>query len=80
MMVGGYELHLYCSNTTITDIQSRAGCYHAYHHNECWEYTGETAGETRGKARGYGWKLDLTNDRHYCPNCNGKKADTHVSS
>ena len=62
MIVGGYELHLYCDGDGCT-----AGEFGRYPKQT--EFTAEEGSKARSAARRKGWRLDLKNGTALCPSC-----------
>ena len=58
MIVGGFELHLYCDNDK-----------HIYLGNEPAQFVGETRDECYREAREKGWKILHKKRAAYCPKC-----------
>jgi hypothetical protein len=69
VIVGGYELHLYCDN--VPDRPWLPGDRHphdAFPHTDWGNF--EHGYEARAMARRCGWALDLKKGRALCPLCN----------
>lgn len=60
MIVGCYSLHLYCDTPQ---------CPHRPHRGPDFDAIGETGGEARDEARKAGWKIDMRQNKAYCPKC-----------
>lgn len=73
MIVGGYTLDLYCDAQKCIWVDLN-GCPRI----GPAQFIGETGGYARRVARHRGWKLDLENDRAFCPTC--VKAGLHKCS
>lgn len=72
MIVGGYELHLYCEHNAIQhgDVSDALGHrYDEFPHT----FYAETGAETRTAARKAGWRLDLNEGHAFCPKCTTKR-------
>lgn len=66
MIIGCYDLHLYCD---FSDEEYKHRGSGAYPGPARGEFTGETASEARQQARRAGWLIDIRNERALCPYC-----------
>jgi len=69
MIVGGYDLHLYCKNETLPLVGSDASCLKGFHrYNEFpHEFYGRNEREVMKQARKRGWKF--RDGDAICPRC-----------
>lgn len=73
MIIGGYELQLYCDNAKSGEfgtVRDNIGHSHAEFPHY---YTGETGSNCRKMARRDGWELNLKAHVAFCPKCTANK-------
>lgn len=74
MIVGGYDLHLYCDSDrtkTVADYEKNSWCEHLWDEFP-HKYTGATFGQAAKKARRDGWIINRDKGMALCPKCSGK--------
>jgi hypothetical protein len=68
MIVGGYNLNLYCDGAP--DCKNRSAKYDGGdHYTAPGKYVGETGSECRQQDRKRGWILNLQENTAVCPKC-----------
>lgn len=72
MIVGCYSIDLYCSNTEASSGETRFVCAMVTDRDSSGGFAqagGPNERDCLKQLRARGWKLDLRNDRHFCPAC-----------